>query len=205
MKTFLFLVKSPPPSSPFPAPQLEATGKSNEQNRLFSGSSQSSRGTPGNAGGRHAQRTEQSRGTAPRGRAGGAPERSLNSRQRARGGGGGGSSAKTPRQGLAGVGRTARAPWLSRPRRALSTQKRSGRKRHCSTEAEERMLVWETNRPGSSCGLPGARWERPAQGRVKEAPCRPVARACGPIGGEASEEDGTRNRDAAAGTSNGQN
>lgn len=106
MKTFLFLVKSPPPSSPFPAPQLEATGKSNEQNRLFSGSSQSSRGTPGNAGGRHAQRTEQSRGTAPRGRAGGAPERSPNSRQRARGGGGGGSSAKTPRQGLAGVGWT---------------------------------------------------------------------------------------------------
>lgn len=205
MKTFLLLVKSPPPSLPFPAPQLEATGKSNEQNCLFSGSPQSSRGTPGNAGGRHARRTEQSRGTAPRGRAGGAPERSPNSRQRARGGGGGGSSAKTPRQGLAGVGRTARAPWLSRPRRALSTQKRSGRKRHCSTEAEERMLVWETNRPGSSCGLPGAWWERPAQGRVKEAPCRPVARACGPIGGEASEEDGTRNGDAAAGTSNGQN
>lgn len=140
MKTFLFLVKSPPPSSPFPA-QLEATGKSNEQNRLFSGSSQSSRGT------------------VSRGRARGAPERSLNSRE----------SAKTPRQGLAGVGRTARAPWLSRPRRALSTQKRSGRKRHCSTEAEECMLVWETNRPGSSCGLPGARWERPAQGRVKRA------------------------------------
>lgn len=119
----------------------------------------------------------------------------------------GGAQAPRPRgrAWLASDGRTARAPWLSRPRRALSTQKRSGRKRHCSTEAEERMLVWETNRPGSSCGLRGTRWERPAQGRVKEAPCRPVARACGPIGGEASEEDGTRNRDAAAGTSNGQN
>lgn len=84
----------------------------------------------------------------------------------------GGARAPRPRgrAWLASDGRTARAPWLSRPRRALSTQKRSGRKRHCSTEAEERMLVWETNRPGSSCGRPvGAPSPGQGQGSAVQA------------------------------------